>query len=346
MRRLVRPSTPADAHAIVALFAGAGMQPNSDPATLNWKYWEERGDWPQPRSFVFTSGAEVIAHGALIPGSLLAASGREPTGHVIDWVARRGEIGAGVTLMKHIAQQTGALIAIGGSEDTLRILPHIGFQPLGTATSYVRTLFPLRLLKGIRNPGWRALPRAARSLLWKIRAPGMPAASPWSSREISSDADLQALVTVMPVVTPGMTVLGRGVDLLRHALRCPALRMQLYALENSGRLRGYFLLACAPGQVRIVDCWVHSPEEGDWGAMLLCAVERAKADPQAAEIVIRASDPMLTIVLPRYGFHARGQTPVRVRPANGASMPPAPLRVQMLDNDAAFFHEDHKELWA
>jgi hypothetical protein len=53
---------------------------------------------------------------------------------VIDWAARRGGDGAGVALMKYIGQQTGALLAIGGSTETLRILSHIGVRPAGAAS--------------------------------------------------------------------------------------------------------------------------------------------------------------------------------------------------------------------
>jgi hypothetical protein len=122
--------------------------------------------------------------------------------------------------------------------------------------------------------------------------------------------------------------------------------MQLFALERAAQLRGYFLLASAPGQVRIVDCWVNSADPADWRSMLLGAVARAKQDAQAAELVIRASDPLLTAVLPTCGFHPRGETSIRVRAARGAALPAALLRVQMLDNDAAFFHEGRNEFWA
>jgi hypothetical protein len=69
MTRSVRPSTPADAPAIVALLTEAGLQPSVDPQHLHWKYWQPRADWPGPRSYVLTSDSELIAHGAIIPGT-------------------------------------------------------------------------------------------------------------------------------------------------------------------------------------------------------------------------------------------------------------------------------------
>jgi hypothetical protein len=345
MKRSIRPSTPADARAIVGLFTQAGLQPNADPPALHWKYWQERADSTGPRSYVLTSGADVIAHGAFVPGRLAWGARRETTGHVIDWVARPGEFGAGTMIMKHIGQQVDSLLAIGGSADTLRILPHIGFQDIGLATSYVRPLFPLRRLHGGENRDWKTLPRIVRSLVWKAAAPRAVGAG-WGTRPVADDAELEQLAAVLPTATANLTVLERSVGLFRYMLRCPIVPMQLYALERAAQLRGYFLLASAPGQVRIVDCWVNSADPSDWRSMLLCAVAQAKQDAQASELVICASDPLLTTVLPRCGFHRRGETPIRLRPARETPMPASLLRIQMLDNDAAFFHEGRNEFWA
>jgi hypothetical protein len=345
MKRSFRPSTPADAPAITELFAQANLRPNADPQALHWKYWQERADWPGPRSFVLTRGNDLIAHGALILGTFAWAARRETMGHVIDWVARRGEVGAGVALMKHIGQQVGSLLAIGGSADTLRILPYIGFRSAGLATAYVRPLFPLRMLRGMQRSDWRKLARVARGVAWKLAAPVARDAQ-WRARRIESNADLNKLVSVVPHPSVGATVTERGVEAFRYVLSCPMVAMRLYALEQAGQLRGYFLLASAPGQVRIADCWVESAELTDWQALLLCAVDEASHDPQAAEVVIWASDPLLGGALSLCGFHARGESLVRVRSSRGDPDPPTPLRVQMLDNDAAFIHEGSREFWA
>ena len=344
MKRLVRPSTPADAPAIVALFAEVGLQPSTDPRHLQWKYWQPRADWPGPRSFVLMSGGELIAHAALIPGSCAWGAHQLPMIHVIDWMARRGEMGAGGTLMRHIGGLAGALLAIGGSAVTLRILPHMGFRPAGSATGYVRTLFPLRRLVGAGNPAWKLLPRFARSVAWTLAAPSARS-SEWQARHLGSD-EISHIASVLPRPAPGMTVTGRSVELFRYMLACPIVPIALFAVERAGRVRGYFVLASTPGQVRIADCWMSSDEPSDWRAMILCAVEQARHDPQAAEAVIWASDPVLAGALQACGFHARREFPIQIRSSDVASTSAAPLRVQMLDNDAAFLHEGRNDYWA
>jgi hypothetical protein len=343
MQHTVRPSTPADAGAIVALFAEAGLHPNLDPPHLHWKYWQPRTDWPKPRSFVLTDGSEAIAHGAIVPGAWLCGARRVSIVHVIDWAARRTEAGAGTMLMKHIGQQAGGLLAIGGSAQTLQILPHLGFRVAGTVTGYVRTLSPLRLLTGAGVRRWRTLPRFARGVAGALAVPSAREGE-WQARRITVD-DLERVCAVLPVAVRGAAVLERSVALLGHALSCPIVPMRLHSLERAGRVRGYFLLAAAPGQVRIADCWVDSDEPADWRALIHHAIEQAKLDTQAAEIVGWASDSLLSASLRACGFRARFELPVRIRRTDAASMLPAPLRVQMLDNDAAYLHEGRSEFW-
>src|SRR5207244_4807867 len=122
----------------------------------------------------------------VVPGAGSAGRQRASVFHAIDWAARPGEAGAGATLMKAIGSQAGALIAIGGSADTLAILPHLGFRAAGAATLYVRTLRPLRLFDGAGRAPWRALPRFVRGVAGVVAACA-PAAPEWRGRRISAE---------------------------------------------------------------------------------------------------------------------------------------------------------------
>jgi hypothetical protein len=342
MSAVGRAATPADVPAIIALFAQLGDRPNVEPQDLHWKYWQPRADWTGPRSFVLARGSAIIAHGGIVPGSCAWDSRRVRTLHVIDWVADPQEVGAGIALMNYVGQQTESLLAIGGSSHTVQILPKIGFRAAGAAVGYARALFPLRLLRHVER---RRLARFARSVAWTLAAPASAPADGWQARSIAAD-DLERIASVLPIPARGMGVLERSAELFRHALACPIVPMQLYSLERAGRVRGYFMLASAPGQVRIVDCWMDSDQPADWRAMIHRAVERARRDPQAAEVVIWASDPLLAECLRASGFHARQESNILLRAADGARVPAGPLRVQMLDNDAAYLHPtDRVELW-
>ena len=244
MKRSLRPSTPADAPAIVALLTEAGLQPNVDPQHLHWKYWQPRADWPGPRSYVLAGGNSIVAHTGLVPGSLLWGEDRIRLVQMIDWAARSDTASAGVSLMKHVGGLVDGLLSIGGSAQTRQLLPHIGFRPYGDATGYVRPLHPLRILGPGAEVNWRLLPRFARSVQWRLTAPSGGMAG-WQVRPVHART-LHLLASVFPTRVRNIAVLERSEGLLQHTLTCPILLLELHALERAARPHGYFLLALAP----------------------------------------------------------------------------------------------------
>jgi hypothetical protein len=343
MRTTIRPSVPADAADIVELLAAAGLKPNVEAGALNWKYWAERKDWAGVRSFVATRVAQIMAHTAVVPGSCATASRRVTTLHLIDWAARPNEPGVGVSLMKHVGRLADALLAVGGSEQTLQILPHIGFRPCGTAEGYVRVLHPLRFLGAFGAASWKLPARLARRSLWRLSAHVVEPAG-WSIRRVASD-ETTTLAEVLPRASAGMGVLERSEGWFRYMLRCPIVPMELYALKNQDEVRGYFLLAFAPGQARIADCWVTTDEPSAWHALIQYATLQAWRHRDVAELVAWSSDAVMARALVSGGFHRRNKQPIFLRSAEEEIIP-GRLRIQMLDNDAAYFHHGFAELWA
>jgi hypothetical protein len=291
-----------------------------------------------------TRGSELLAHAGVIPGTCAMGARRVRIIHVIDWAARRSAPVAGVSLMKHLSRLTDALLAIGGSAVTRQILPLLGFRPCGSATAYVRTLRPLRILTPSVHTPWRVPARFVRSVVWTLKAPSATS-DDWQARPISLN-DTQAVASVIPAPTRDLAVLERNEDLFRYALTCPIAPMELYAMEKAGRVRGYFLLSFAPGQARIADCWMESEDAADWRALIHCAVRQAKRNPRAAELVTWASDAALSRCLLECGFHARETVKAQLLAADDSHFPAATVRLQMLDNDAAYRHPGRNEFLA
>jgi hypothetical protein len=340
----LRPSTPEDASAIKALWQEAGLWLNSDPLELHWKYWQPRADWPGPRSFVMARGEKILAHAGLIPGVCAVGSRRLSTIHMIDWAALGTAAGAGVSLMKHVGRSADVLLAIGGSAQTLKILPHLGYRAAAPVTTFVRTLHPLRILAPSAHSAWKLPARFARSVYWKLRAPS-PTLEDWQVTLVPA-SETRSLLSVLPAATENTAVLERNEALLRHALACPIAPMQLYSVAQGGRIRGYFLLSFVMGQVRLADCWIDSQDSFDWSALVYCAVRAAKRERRAAELVAWASDPLLTKCLLQCGFHARVTQPVQFLAPASVNFSVANLRLQMLDNDAAYRHLGRKAFLA
>ena len=328
----------------MALWQQAGLWLSSDQLELHWKYWQPRADWPGPRSFVMARGNEILAHAGLIPGVYTLGSRRLSTVHMIDWAALGTAAGAGVSLMKHVGRSADVLLAIGGSAQTLQILPHLGYRAAAPVTTFVRTLHPLRILAPSAHSAWKLPARLARSVFWKLRAPS-PALKDWQVSPVPA-GEVGSLLSVLPVATENTAVFERNEALLRHALACPIAPMRLYSVAHGGRMRGYFLLSFVMGQVRLADCWIDSQDSLDWSALVHCVVREAKRERRAAELVAWASDPLLTKCLLQCGFHARGTQPVQFLAAASADFPVANLRLQMLDNDAAYRHLGRKAFLA
>ncbi len=343
-QRWVRPSTPEDGPAIVALMKEAGLEPHVKPEHLYWKYWRERADWPGSRSFVLAHGRDIIAHAAVVPGACVWGSTRGRVIHIIDWAARRSEIGVGVALMKHVGQLSDFLLGIGGSVHTLNIMPHIGYQARGIVTGYVRSLSALALLKRPCHPRWKRAPRFARSMLWSLMAPRAKR-SDWQARRIGA-AEVRDLASALPIERPGIVVFERREALFRHLLACPIVPFELYALEQKRQVRGYFLMSFAPGQARLADCWMASEDPADWRALVHLAVQRAKDKGNLAELVAWSSELRLSQTLAECGFHSRLTLPIYLRSSRRLAVPQEAVRVQMVENDACYLYSGCNELWA
>jgi hypothetical protein len=342
--RRVRPSTPEDGPAIVALMREVGLEPHSDPEHLHWKYWQKREDWSGPRSFVLASGTDLLAHVALVPGTCISQAGRVRIGHMIDWAARRSEIGAGAGLMKHVAQSVDLLLGIGGSSQALQLMPRIGYKHVGDVTGYARVLSPRAFLERPCHPAWKRGPRLIRGMLWSATAPRADLGE-WQPRQIAK-GEIEKVLTALPTRRAHLAVLERSAAKFCHVLACPVLPIELYIMEKRGSVGGYFVMSYAPGQARLADCWMASEDAADWRSMLEAAVRAAARHGEMAELVVWASYPQFAGLLRQSGFHARLTLPIHIRSSGALPVPDETIRVQMLDNDAFYLYFEADELWA
>jgi hypothetical protein len=317
----------------------------AEPNHLYWKYWEPHANWAGSRSYVYLQDGQVVAHGAVIPNVCLWREQRINALHVIDWAAKPESGGCGVALMKQIGKLTDLIFAVGGTGLTQQILPMIGFKECGTTVKrYARPVRPLLRLVNPEYRSWRLAPQVVRGVFWTLTAPSGHEAE-WSARRILAEQFAAASI-ILPRPKNGTTVFERSSASMSYLLRCPATPMELYSVHSHGRLRGYFLLAFAPAQARIVDCWIDSDELADWSAMVQLAVAQAKAHVRVAEVVSMCSDPLLGAALVDCGFHVRQTAPMLLRSAGSFSRPDATIRFLMADTDEAFLHNGRNSLWA
>jgi GNAT superfamily N-acetyltransferase len=344
-----RSTTVADESTLRSLLQEAhGVAPGHpmfEGRHLHWKYWEPREDWQGSRSYVLTRDGRIIAHAAIVPALCSWGTERLKVLHVIDWAARAEARGAGNTLMQHIGTLADAILTSEGGDAAWRLLPFLGFAESKTVvTQYARPLRPLLYLTGADVPRWRLAARCVRNALWALRAPaGAPGAQ--RSRHLAAD-EVAAAPMRWPAPRRGTAVLERSAAVMSYWLQCPAAPMELYVVENGSAAEGYFVLAFAPGQARLADCWLDSDDPGAWEGLVQLAVRQAARHTGVAELAVIGSEPLLATALERCGFHARASRPLMMRATNGVRLPPAEIRIQMLDDDTAYRHSGSRLFWA
>jgi hypothetical protein len=344
---LFRATSPQDAGAVSAflqrIFEMGSEHPVVEPRHLHWKCWEERADWPGSRGYVLTSPEGIVAHGTVVPLSLLSGELQFKMVHPIDWAAESTSVGGGVGLLKRMGRSVDAILVVGGSDMTQKILPALGFKLRGHVQRFARPLRPLRRLAG-QEFGWRLCAQFARSVVWAWQAPSERAHG-WEARRVALD-DLAASAIPWPKAGRGTLLFERTPDVIGYYLRCPATPMELYEVAKEKSVRGYFMLAFAPAQARIVDLWIDSADRRDWRALVQLAVRQAARNRSVAEVVSVASDPVGSQAFLDCGFHARGSSPLRLLACNKREIPDMPIGIRMLDSDAAYLHNNTNQFWA
>jgi len=342
-----RNTSPQDAPEVAAfLQRNFGIDPREpliEPRHLHWKCWEERSDWPGSRGYVITKESAIVAHGAVVP--LTGVSGQQHLKmvHVIDWAADPKIAGSGTALMRQIARLVDAALIVGGSEMAQKVLPALGFKTRDYVTKFVRPLRPLRRLAG-QKLGVRLGAQFTRSLLWSLQAPSVRVPA-WTASRIEPE-QLVSQPMRWPRAADGTIIFERSADIVAYLLKCPVTPMELYSVAKDGSCRGYFLLAHAPGQARIVDSYVDSENREDWRALVQLAVSKAARNVDAAEVVSFGSDPATRQALIDCGFHDRGNSALRLMSGKSVELPAGPIRFQMIDNDAAYWRQNKNVYWA
>ena len=197
-------------------------------------------------------------------------------------------------------------------------------------TQYARPIRPLLYLTGADAPRWRLAARCVRNTLWALRA---PAGAPPVQRSRPVEAgELGGAPIPWPLPRCGSAVLERSAAVMSYWLQCPATAMELHVVASGAAAEGYFVLAYAPGQARLADCWLDGDDPEAWEALVQLAVQQAARQRAVAEVAAICSEPLLAAALQPCGFHARSSRPLLVR-ANGVRLPAAGIRIQMLDDD-------------
>jgi len=305
------------------------------PELLQWKYFDEREDWPGSRSYVLKQGERILAHCGVDPVTLATPHGEISSIHGSDWAAVEGAPGAGVSLLQKVAKLADTYLVPGGTEKTRSILPEIGFKPCGERYTYLRVVRPWKYMRAGQARDWKAPLRLGRNI-WRKLAP-RPSAHGWSSQPIRSfgDADLPLLAREP---NARATRCRRKPGVLNYLLACPVAAVSAFRLIRDAEPRGYYILSRVANQMRIADLSVNSDAPADWQAAYSLATRTAAADESVYEVVTAVSMDLAREALDRNRFQLLGHRTVLLYDRKGLLKGAPPLDLQLIDGDEFYLH--------
>jgi hypothetical protein len=285
-----RATDPEEADRIRAFLAGVfhltTEAPAFEPKLIHWKYYQPRPDWPGSRSYVLERNGEIVGHGCVWPMPLISGC------QIIDWAAAPAVPGAGMLLRREIEKMVAVSVAIGGSPDSRKVIPGMGYATVGSFRKFVRIVRPFRQFRRRPEPQLlRNLAKLGRNAVWSA-APIPPLPPDWSVEKVGQAFSLPS---------------ARSPELYRYLLDCPTGSLSAFVLKKGGREAGCFLLNQVDGQTRIADL-----QATDWRGAVIAATRTAAAIPETCEIVANASLDAFAQALAQSGYHQRGEQPVFV----------------------------------
>jgi hypothetical protein len=303
------------------------------PDVLRWKYFSPHPDWNGPRSYVVKKEEAIVGHGGIWPVRLTGAGTEFKAIHLIDWAASRSATGVGVLLLRKIAGLADLLLTIGGSDETQRILPKLGYRQSGELKMQVKVVRPWLQFRTAAHPSWKTPLRLARNTFWSFSSLP-PAAKGWHvSRIAHFDSSVETLLSgfEQKALCPVRTIAG-----LNHILSCPAATFAAFLLYEGSRLSGYFILSLVAGQTRIADLRLISAEPESWKAACVLAARTAAEMPETCEIVAGFSSPQVQYSFEQAGFRVRQTLPIFYYDPRKILKHVPTFDLSMFDGDACF----------
>jgi hypothetical protein len=323
-----RHTTPADQDRLIEflarVFSSAPEDDFVNPSLLQWKYWEPREDYLQPRSFVLERDGRIVAHAGLWPVKVCTGMKNELGIHLIDWAADPGVSGAGVFLLQRLAETCDFLYAIGGTEITLSILRTLGFRQIAEALVWARPIRPWRQILNHQSVDLRLPLRLVRNFWWS-RAPRATVEDGWRALQLSED-HLNGL---------GVFTKERDDSFFRYIQRCPLARCLMFNVFENDHPVGCFVLSAKWEQTRFAGVWLEDTSPRAWRAVFQLAQDAALRLTSTSEIVVRGTTEACAEAAAQTGMRLRAKVPVLVQRKAGADGP-LPLQFHFLDNDDFF----------
>ncbi len=337
----IEPTNPRELEQLIqflmSVFNARRDAPFLDPKLMWWKYFEPCADWPSPRSFALKQQNQMAAHAGIFPITFVIGEREVRCIHLIDWAASPTVPGAGVLLQRKLASQTGTFLTVGGSAQTRRILPKLGFRRGTDLQVYARVIRPLSQARARGFEDWKTPVRFARNLIWS-RSPMPSVPNGWSAANIGQFDN-----SMIPLLAAKMTgehaTCKRTPGMLNYMLHCPGARFAAFLVRRANEHCGYFMLSWVNRQCRISDVRLNSAALTDWQAIYALATRTAADDPETFELQAASSVPLVTSAIVTNGFRLRDSVPVFLSDPGRLLSDAVLLHLNFLDGEGSYLND-------
>jgi hypothetical protein len=316
--------------------------PFLNPSVMAWKYWDHRGDWEGPRAYVLEHDGVIVAHAGIYPVSFSAGQIRGI--QMIDWAAAKEYPGSGLALVRRLAGMFDFIYSIGGREITRKILPALGFAEYTRQWNGARLLRPFQQILHHQQRSWKLTPRRlVRNLLWaRSKSSNAGLHTAWKSEEIGPGGISERFyhrIACDAIFSP------RPPAFFDYLLRCPAMRVRLYGIQDERGPNGHFAIGVVHGQARIAGVWMRDPDREAWQAAYSLAQQAAMRLEGVCEIVAAGTIGSSEQAAVRSGLRIMWYTPVYLLNRKSEFALPASFQFQLSDDDAFYLDTGKASYW-
>jgi hypothetical protein len=344
MKSSFRPTSVEDVNPLCQFLARAFAfeltAPMLKPSVIAWKYWDRRGDFAGPRSYVLEKDGVIVAHAGLWPLTFGAGESAVRGIHMIDWASAKESAGAGLAIVQKLASIFDFIVGIGGSEMTRKVLPAFGFVQYRQVWRGARPLHPIQQAMTHQTRNWKLAPRLVRNAMM-----GMTGATPyrrWTASQIVPNEVAQDL----QIGPDDAHFAPRAPEFFEYILRCPAGPVTLHGIFDGGQLQGHFAICVLRGQARIAGVWLREPTEDRWTAAYFLAQKTASRLPGANEVVASGTEGASGAGAARAGFQVLDGPWVYLLDKKKKLSLPDDFQFQTSDDDEAFLDLGNSAYWS
>jgi hypothetical protein len=271
-----------------------------------------------PRALVIADGPSIVGHVGCTVSPF--TDGRQslrivhPANWAVDPAYKAGVLA--VRLLMEIGSGADLVMIIGGSEDTQRIVPKIGFEERLHVGLYVKVLRPLRYIRA--SDPQHTPPRNAARLgwYWLRRLPGLAAGGRQAANGRYQWRDMTGQQAPCRPLSPSVMRNALDPAFLAWIKLCPQGSVHLLGVYRESELVGHASVLLLSRDSRVwanvmgADVW--TDDESAWCAVLE-AVEQFLTRKQVTHVnAVGCYQPWCDALL-RHGYVRLGRSPVRMR---------------------------------